>query len=278
MYELPETIKADIRSLEQAISTKQREHRHTLRQATKHERDAGQLWERMNFRERYLWGWFGGDKKNVARHKELVDLTEQFTSAAADIQHEIGIIDRDADSRIDGELRARDTEYQTLLVPYEAAQELKEAVDEFLGKIATAKKEIDEAQGMEAFDLVTKNKGISIMSSIENGQAKAAVKEVKRAAPAFEEAVKTYNNRIKEIDLSNISSNFGDGVDLIFDFVFDGFDFMSLFTLSALDSSEKKLLKARGKVEEVDEMVTGQLDKAETAVKSYVRQARLSCA
>ena len=67
-------------------------------------------------------------------------------------------------------------------------------------------------------------------------------------------------------------------VDSIFDFVFEGFDFMSLFTLSALDSSEKKLLKARGKVKEVDEMVTGQLDKAETAVKSYVRQARLSCA
>lgn len=278
MYELPETFKADIRMLEQAISTKTREHRHTLRQATTHERNASQLWDRMNFRERYLWGWFGGDKDNVAKHKELVNLKEQFTAAATDIQHEIDILDQDADSRLDKELRAQDGAYQSLLIPYEAAQELKEAVDAFLGKFANTQKEIDEAQTMETFDLFTSNKGIAVLSYLENDEAKEALEDIESAAPAFQEAVEKYNGRIKSADLPKLSSDIGDGIDLAFDFIFDGFDFMSIFTLSALDDAEEDLGTARKKVEQVDEMVTAHLDKAETAVKSYIRQLRLTCA
>lgn len=277
MFELSEDTKASVRTKELALSTKQEELRRTTRKVTASETTTQRMWDKMNFRERYLGGWFGGDKQKVKDYKAAIELQEQFESAASDIAHEINVIDESLVRTLDEELRVYDISYQQLLVPLEAAQTLKTAIDRFLKEIDEALKEVDDADTMETFDLVSSNVGISVISYLENQEAAEEIDDVKEALPAFQKALKDYDDKINAIDLSDFSAAINDGWDLAFDFAFDGFDFMSIFTLAALDEAETQLEDVRSKVEDVERMANKHIEQAQGNVSTYINKARLSC-
>lgn len=278
MFELTEKTKTKVSDLERAIATKRQEHSSTSREIETHDQSATIQWNKMNFRERYLRGWFGGDTKKVAKYKSTVILKEEYETAAADIVSEIDLIDADIVKRIDTELRLNDISFQKLVVPLEAVQTLKNAIDTILKEIDEALSEVDEAETMETFDLVSSNAGISLLSYLENAEAAEEIEDVEKAMPAFQKALRDYNSKIKAIDVSEFSAEINDGWDLAFDLVFDGFDFMSIFTLSALDNAETQLKEVRSKVEEIESMADQHMAQAQGNVNAYITKARLTCA
>jgi hypothetical protein len=271
-------LREQVRTFERDIRSKSDEAARTAQESKRVQAEANRLWGTMNFRERNLGGWFGGDKTKVARHRELQTKVSELDSKASDLRSEVKKFDAQAKKAIDNHLREHDRDYQELLQPHDEASKVKKAVDAFLGKIDNALSEIDDAQGMETLDLFTKNKGISVLSYMENSEASDAVEAVQQAAKPFQKAVDAYNGFLKGYQAPQVHAEIGDGIDLVFDFVFDGFDFMSIFTLSALSDAEDSLEEARGKVAEVDKIVSGHLDKTSKAVLAYVHSARVACA
>ena len=61
-----------VRRLDKDIATQQQEEDKARGTAAGHETEAAQLYEGMNFRERYLRGWFGGDTAKVERYRAAV--------------------------------------------------------------------------------------------------------------------------------------------------------------------------------------------------------------
>lgn len=271
-------LREQVKTLERDIRSKSDEATQATKESKRVQAEADRLWGTMNFRERNLGSWFGGDKTKVVRHRELQAKVSELDSKASDLRSKVEKLDTQVKKVIDGHLRENDVDYQSLLQPYNAATTMKEAVDAFLGKIRRALSEIGDAQGMEMIDLFTKSKAISVLSYMENSEANDAIKATQRAAKPFQEAVENYNGFLKGYQAPQVIAEIGDGIDLVFDFVFDGFDFMSLFTLSALGDAESRLRSARGKVAEVDKIVSGHLDKTNKAVLAYAQSARVACA
>ena len=227
-------------------------------------------------RERYLRGYLGGDRDAVKA--QIVAHYEGIAAQALARAH--GRTQEKTQGQITDILSSylsnTDQSYTTLKVPLNAVILLSLRVDQFKAKIKTALKEIDEAQSMETMDLFTKNAAISIMSSIENGQARDAIEDVKKAAPAFQKAIEDYNGAIKQVDLGALDLDIDDFTDLVFDLVLDGFDFMSIFTLNALGDAEEQMRAAMEKVDEVSREVEAIEGKAQGAVDTYIRHVQNS--
>ncbi len=97
--------------------------------------------------------------------------------------------------------------------------------------------------------------------------------------PDFQRAVENYNTTLTSFKAANVRiSGVDDSIDMMFDlFMGGGFDFMSVFTLSALGNAKSDLEELRGQVEKVDTVVGEHLRKSEVAVSAYKKQVRLAC-
>lgn len=274
---LPDSLRAEVRDLEAKIGDKGREAATAEENRAQKQQEAEKLYETMGWRERYIRGFLGGDRDAVRRHRELTGLTAHFNTIAAQKREDANILDQQLCERVHEHLRQNDAAFRSLLVPQRAAQELQDAVAGFLSTIDSALSEIDDAQSMETMDLFSKNKGIALMSTLANSEAKSAIRAVEEAAPDFQRAVDTYNETMKKVDLGDLKFEIGDTMDLVFDLAFDGFDFMSIFTLSALGDAEDGLKAARAKVDEVGDIAATHLAKADSAVTACIDRARRSC-
>jgi hypothetical protein len=237
------------------------------------EEASADLWDRMNFREKYLGGWFGGDKHNVRQYRtlerDIANMTDRIDHLGwekMNFDHLIGLL-------VHSELSKNDPVFQKLLEPYQEASDMKSEIDKFVESIQNALKEVDDAQSTETMDLLSGNKAISLLSHMENDEASMAIRNVGRMIPLFQKALTEYNGFIKNYEAPTLVE-IDDFTDLMFDLALDGFDFMSIFTLSAIDEAENALREALQKVEEVDKIVTDHLAKAEVAHKTYFEKAR----
>lgn len=274
---LSETVRRTVLELEQKIEEALQAATEAEENRGEKQQEAARLYENMGWRERYIGGWLGGDRDTVRQYRELNTLAAQFNAAAGEKREEVKDLDQDVVEKIHEYLQQSDAAFRALLVPQKAAQDLQDAVAGFLETIDHALSEIDDAQGMETMDMFSKNKGISFMSTIANSEAKTAIRAVESAAPAFQQAVERYGDTIKHVDLGDLKAEIGDTMDLVFDLAFDGFDFMSMFTLSALGDAEDSLQSARAKVDEVGDMAARHLATADEAVSACIARARSTC-
>lgn len=240
--------------------------------------EADHLRDTMNFRERNLGGWFGGDRGKVAKVRELETKVAEFDLQASGLRQESEKCESDLKAIIDSHLRNCDESYRVLVQPYDRAAKMKDAIDVFLEKIDSALSEIGDAQGMETLDLLSSNKGISVLSYMENSEASDAIDEVRAAAETFQKAVAAYDDFLESYRSPRIEAEIGDGIDLALDFALDGFDFMSIFTLSALGDAEDELGGIREKANEFKKVVSSHFMKAEKAVSAYIHNVRVACA
>lgn len=275
--QLPETLCATVRTLEAESRAAGRAAETAAGKGAQKQAESAKLYETMGWRERYLGGFLGGDRNAVHRRRELNDIAAKFNNAAAAKREEAAALDGKIVEKVHSYLQQNDSVFRALLVPRQAAGNLKDAVAEFLSVIDCALSEIDQAQSMEGMDLFSKNKGISLMSTMANSEASEAIRAVERAAPAFRQAVECYSDKIKTINLGNIRPEIDDAPDLIFDFAFDGFDFMSMLTLIALNEAENNLRVARAKVDKVGDIADRHLTRADNAVSAYIDRARSAC-
>jgi len=112
-----------------------------------------------------------------------------------------------------------------------------------LGQIQSAINSISSAETMETMDMVSNNKGISIMSTSGNQSAAASVRNANNYIGKFNEQLKISESTIKQIHHdSNIEI-----VDFVFDIFFDNgiLDTVgSLMSLTALGNTKRELQKS----------------------------------
>jgi len=112
-----------------------------------------------------------------------------------------------------------------------------------LGQIQSAINSISSAETMETMDMVSNNKGISIMSTSGNQSAAASVRNANNYIGKFNEQLKISESTIKQIHHdSNIEI-----VDFVFDIFFDNgiLDTVgSIMSLTALGNTKRELQKS----------------------------------
>jgi len=230
-------LKSEITSINQIIKSKATEAVHCKINGDDAQIRLTALISSMNVREKYLNGWFGGNRNKVSDREKNQSQISELVSRVDDLKSEIKSLDLLAKKIIDEYLRIKDPDYQILVEPYDAALKVQKATAFFIRKVDRALSEVRDAQGMETLDILSKNSAISILSYMENSEASEAIKRVQVGVVSFQEAINSYNNFIKGYKAPKVEVEICDGIDLFFDLVFDGFDFMSIFTLFFIRSS-----------------------------------------
>ncbi len=267
----------EIKGLEESIRSATEESKQVVEQKKQHAAEGKRVWNSMNIRERYFFGWFGGDKAKVARFKALQNKAEQAEGKVESLKEKIQKTDKKIQDKLNEYLLKNDLDYQKLFKPYDASRTMQKSVDDFLGTIDSALSSVNSAQGSESLDLVTDSKLISFISSADNSSANSSIASVEDAVAPFRKSLEKYGNSLENYEAPNINVRIDDTLDLIFDISFSGFDFMSMATLSQLGDAERALQNVRAKVEKVEKIVKANFNKAELALNAYVKQARLSC-
>jgi hypothetical protein len=241
-------------------------------------RDIDSLWASMSFRERRLRGAFGGDKKKVAARRALKGQLPKLEADAASLKRDADAADRSLRKFLEERLAETDPDYQMLLQPYWAAFGLKKTVAGYLEKIDAALEEVREAHGIETMDLFSKNKGLAILSHIETAEARDAIAVVRATGPDFQKFLEEYNDSVKGWKAPALDAEIGDSLDLTFDLLLDGFDFMSVFALSKLNDAEHELQQLRAEVLKIEAAADSRHDKTRAAVDAYLARIRAVCA
>ncbi|HSI21258.1 MAG TPA: hypothetical protein VLA04_06270 [Verrucomicrobiae bacterium] len=230
------------------------------------------LWEQMGFRERYLWGWFWGDRDLVLRRRDLIRTTDGLQESAETLREKIAGLRNEIDIDIVTELHqsnpgfrvARDHMVATGLLE-EAAIRCREALEE-------AMNDISSAQSMETYDLVSTNNVASILSSSANSEAQYSISEAEEALREFDLALKKYDQT--ETGLRGMSEGIDDFPDLILDLVLDlPFDFMSWSTLSQLSNCEDELEEIWRSLQPFWSRVTETAHKARQEYGRFIQEA-----
>nr|WP_254155545.1 hypothetical protein [Salmonella enterica] len=130
---------------------------------------------------------------------------------------------------------------------HESNKRLVDMGQKALREISEASSSVSSAQSMEVLDLVTDNKGISVMSSMSNSSASSEINDAKRAVKAFANALGEHRDIVGSLHHS-MATEF---IDLGMDFagLNDGFDFGSVFSLFSLSSASSSLDKVESRVE-----------------------------
>ncbi len=246
------TLREQVQVLEREMDT----HRNSVLQLETQRNNAQteyeSIYSQMNIREKYFGGWFGGDKSIVQRSNGLEESILGYDLEINQTKAVVQTTDSKINEVIKSYLVQNDSTYQQLHAVFENVEEVSKAVDLYMRRINFALSEISDAQGMETFDLFTKSTAISVLSYMENSEAQEAVNVVKNGTKPFQDSLQKYNGFLKSTPIAGLGNvNIEDGIDLMFDFIFDGFDFMSLFTLSSLSNAESELWQLHSKVSEV---------------------------
>lgn len=235
------------------------------------------LYAQMGWREKYLWGYLWGDRQLYKDYKRTEALVDQFTQETKVIESKLDTFKTQSHEAIHLELKGTDQNYITILKPHEDSAEAFAATNRFLRVINNALSEIDDAETYEYLDLASDNIGISALSYMENEEAEDAIKDIKRAAPAFEQAIEKYDQSLKNQNLTEVYADIGDFNDFIFDIAFDLFDFTSIMTLSALGDAESKVRHLKSQVNQIKQSIQKNLTRSENALFSYRERVKEQC-
>ncbi len=271
-------IKNQVRSIESEIS-KRKESASVLRR--KKERSENRLEDMtkdFGLREHLFCGRFGGDRRGVAKARILKGYISDYDSKIRGANRLVAEFEKNIDTAIAQYLSTGDDAYRRLDRAYKKASYIREQTSYFIGRIDDALSEISDAEMMETVDLFTKNKGISLLSTLENSEAEDAANDVKDAIPAYQAKLNEYDAWLDKKPLQGLAEiDIGDGIDLIFDLAFDGFDFMSIFTLSSLSDAEDQLNELRDKVVDIKRELDKHYKQADDNRQRYIDNVRREC-
>lgn len=178
------------------------------------------------------------------------------------------------------ELTRFETEHQDIKSIVNSISSVRSAGRDALSKLESAKSSVSSAQTMEVMDLVTKNKGISTMSTVSNMSASGDIDSAKSA-------VERFNSRLREHQrvIANLEGTTAiEYMDLTFDLFFGGaMDFvgsvMSLFSLSTaenqIDDAITKVKNSLNEIEPAYRDASERLKEHEREMLNFKNQERL---
>lgn len=185
------------------------------------------------------------------------------------------------DSEKLAELKAHYSDVQKI---YDRVEKVKSAGERALSKISSAISSVDSASNMESLDMVTSNKGISLMSHSANSTASSDIASAKYAIEDFKEK----SNDLKSFFSAHQEMGHLEQFDFISDLFFENsfsdmvFGMMILGQLSsarsslvrAFDSVESSLEHIEPRYQQIKEQKNNTRDRLEGFIESFEVQAR----
>ncbi len=278
---VPTALRQKVQGLEKQLGA-QRKNLGKLEQTqanTEAAKDAN--YAKMGFREKYLFGWFGGDKSLVTNNKKFKAELKTIATGIDDQRDAIGTTDGAVRTALSTQLMKTDDGFVATKARFDQLDRIVGQAGRFRGAINRALSEIDDAQSAETFDMVSDSAAASLWSNSEASEAKSAINTVKYAATEFQATLKSYQDLVGSQSVGHAGfTDVGDGWDTFFDLAGGGggFDFMSMFQLSALGDAESELRELRGKLSGVTTSIDGQRGKARAQLDTKIDTLRAACA
>ena len=171
---------------------------------------------------------------------------------------------------IEEHLHVNDPVFFELKKIFEEIKRVDKIVVQYYNNVVRTLNSVKTALHDESMDMLSSNKGISILSSMSNNTVSKNLGELKEITPVFEQEIQDYAKFVGDIP------KIGDFefVDLSFDFSSGGMDLTSFFVFKRLESAENKLEKLLKKVKAILEKVRENKKGAEKNVKNYLEEVR----
>lgn len=163
---------------------------------------------------------------------------------------------------------------------YNTIHKTKKAGDYVLKEISEARSAISSAKSMETLDMFTKNKGISMMSSMSTSTARSEVNDVMPAINKFKKELEYTRLKVNEVQLDSLWTT----LDFVFDMSDNGFmdTFSSFMVLNSLGNTDGQLYNVAVKVEEIMKTINNdhneikqQLDAEQNIKNTFVDNFRI---
>lgn len=272
---IPDKLHVEIRELERQLAddTEKLEKTHSEKSDTQMQYQS--LYSQMGWRDKYLGGRLGGNRQMSKSAKELKARINQYDSQISEAKTKVTAIEKNIYDSLKGYLIQNDDTCKQFQAFLDKIEEIRKVVECYIEKVDDALSQIDDAKGMETLDLFSQNKGISLLSHLENSEANDAMQRVKDSTEQFQEDLRKYNNFIKNYCVQKLDGiKVDDTLDFILDMTLDAFNFMSFFVLEDLSNAESKLTKLKSEVQEIQDEVKKQHEETEAKMKSYLSDIR----
>lgn len=237
------------------------------------EEAATTVWAGMNFRERHLKGWFGGNRKRVRHYENLKIDIRTLSDRIDQLEHERANFDKMIGLVIHSELMKSDEVFRQIREVYFETSNMKSVIDKFVTALHSAIDEADDEYSAEFADIVAADKRFSLLNYMETDVYNAAIRAAAQILPVFQEKLGEYNEFISNFDSPDLGEIDG-SIELAFDSALEGFDFKGIFEPYSLDDAGTALRVALHRVEMADDIVTENLRKADAVNRAYLTRAR----
>lgn len=163
---------------------------------------------------------------------------------------------------------------------YNVIHKTKKAGDYVLKEISEARSAISSAKTMETIDMFSKNKGISLMSSMSTNTARSEVNDVGPAIEKFKKELEYTRLKVNEVQLDSLWTT----LDFVFDMSDNGFmdTFSSFMVLNSLGNTDGQLYNVAVKIEEIMKTINNdhadiknQLDTEQGVKNTFVENFRI---
>jgi hypothetical protein len=277
--QVPVEVAQRVRLLEYELRRDQKETEKAAAEVVEIKDDIAELRATMSFREKYLWRWLakllGADVEKIDNMRNLKAIRDEARQLLRREQTEDQTADELVVQMVDQWLRQQSPRFAQLR---EIEREMQEAVcagGRCMTEIKEALSALDSAQTMEMIDMGTKSKGIAIMSHLSTSSANGEVRDIKPALENFKrelqdikDALTLQEGKLKTVD---------DTLDFVFDMVFSGADFMSVFQLFALSGARSDVAQLKGQVETVQRDLDARFEKLQDNIHKLVCEVRSLC-
>lgn len=229
--------------VKETLGEQERRHRE---EAVRLRADMVEQWGAMNFRERYLAGWFGGSKKKVKSYRELRGLLTDSELDAGKLRRRYAQLGDELAAAVSRHLAGTDAIYQELLRSRDA--------------LIVAQKGLHSCVTMLASDRF-QHQGPMVTDRV--------VAAIRESATLFEAIIQGYRDFLRGYKLP---AETDDEMAFLFHLVKAGFD-PAVTPGHKYDDVSEWRRKAHARVEAMEEVINEHLRMASKAVTAYIDRA-----
>lgn len=252
----PASLSDVIHELSKEISTHKIKLEGTFKSLDKAKRNESVMYEKLSFGDKFFCWLSKESKLRYQAYRAVFDEVNIIDQRADYVEEFIGKLTDSRHQFAKDLLKMESEEFLAHQVRYDAAGELTELTQEALRFIGNAISAIESAETTEILDMVSDNKGLSLLSSINTSDASNAVKRMNAHLESYQKQITEKlpliqpAESLSEIDSVDFSL-FVEISDLIFDFVFtSSFDVLSFLSYLQLGDAKSAITNVHIKVGE----------------------------
>lgn len=253
--EVPEELESRLQGLSEEIQQQlaRRKELSQRRQALQSNHD--QKWKGLNFREKYLRGFLGGNQNKSREARELKQEISQLGGLEEQCSLEVKTIDEQANQSVHSYLKRNDESYETLSKDRQVLRDTVNRSNNFVRDVRSAQRNIEDAKFWVEASL--RHRGNSGFGTWSSQEAHSDVNSVQSAIGPLRASVDRYNRyardrnlpTVSEADQIYIGDNFLDSLS----WLFAGNRIFQAIHLSSLVTAGNDLSRVRQQAEYISE-------------------------